>query len=675
MADGTQNGIPQRVLALRSMLSKNRTHRELDERFRYLLDRRRTELEAGVIAEARCIALIGASGSGKTTAAEHLFASQPDLVFHDPHGPRLDVASFQVPSPATLKFVGQTVLETLGFELKRDKSAQIIWSMAKGHLEARRTLFLHIDEAQDLMRHQTPRELNAVVSTLKSLLQHKSWPVGLILTGTAELKTLINHDPQLARRVYHPHLHGSTALQVSSGMAGALIVRAERPPLVGTDRQIVQPGDLDLLLRAPDGQPLAEKVLVLQQIQYARLDANGQIEVVPDGPDKGHYICKEGQVGGINQYGPQFGPGTWPNSGRYTSINGAVLGSLGQATVGSVERWRFIHAGVRDTINLQILHKTSDVSLDDVTRADGNWIDQNCGAPINFHVVAQDGLTMAAAQKRTQSVLQPGYRVDALVSFPQAGDYCIIDAATPPAGSVNQDEPDRRLLGVVSATGDATPAMAADDYLQNWLLAAAERNIPEDARQRVTDDLRDGLKLSAFVPHPDIQKDEVTGEQTLVFNIDTSQTPPVFEVNGQPYDPNRIDRQLVVGGVDEWTLTSDLASHPFHIHVNPFQIVSILDPDGKDGHSVHGRHLHGSAAGRGGQLHVPGHASADGHPRSHGRARRLGRGGEEHPAEAGGQPGAGRGRGELYRHSGLGNRAWARFPACQRLDQKADVGS
>lgn len=381
---------------------------------------------------------------------------------------------------------------------------------------------------------------------------------------------------------YHPHLHGSAALQVSSGMAGALIVRAERPPLVGTDGQIVQPGDLDLLLRAPDGQPLAEKVLVLQQIQYACLDANGQIEVVPDGPDKGHYICKEGQVGGINQYGPQFGPGTWPNSGRYTSINRAVLGSLGQATVGSVERWRFIHAGVRDTINLQILHKTSDVSLDDVTRADGNWIDQNCGAPINFHVVAQDGLTMAAAQKRTQSVLQPGYRVDALVSFPQAGDYCIIDAATPPAGSVNQDESDRRLLGMVSATGDATPAMAADDYLQNWLLAAAERNIPEDARQRVTDDLRDGLKLSAFVPHPDIQKDEVTGEQTLVFNIDTSQTPPVFEVNGQPYDPNRIDRQLVVGGVDEWTLTSDLASHPFHIHVNPFQIVSILDPDGKD---------------------------------------------------------------------------------------------
>ena len=32
---------------------------------------------------------------------------------------------------------------------------------------------------------------------------------------------------------YHPHRHGSTALQVSSGMAGALIVRGDRPPTKG----------------------------------------------------------------------------------------------------------------------------------------------------------------------------------------------------------------------------------------------------------------------------------------------------------------------------------------------------------------------------------------------------------------------------------------------------------
>lgn len=29
-----------------------------------------------------------------------------------------------------------------------------------------------------------------------------------------------------------------------------------------------------------------------------------------------------------------------------------------------------------------------------------------------------------------------------------------------------------------------------------------------------------------------------------------------------------------------WMLRSNLASHPFHIHVNPFQVVKIIAPDG-----------------------------------------------------------------------------------------------
>lgn len=59
------------------------------------------------------------------------------------------------------------------------------------------------------------------------------------------------------------------------------------------------------------------------------------------------------EVGGIEGY-DQFGPETWINSGRYTSINGQVLGEMPKAQAGAPERWRLIHAGVRDTINLEI---------------------------------------------------------------------------------------------------------------------------------------------------------------------------------------------------------------------------------------------------------------------------------------------------------------------------------
>jgi L-ascorbate oxidase len=382
---------------------------------------------------------------------------------------------------------------------------------------------------------------------------------------------------------YHPHLHGSTALQVSSGMSGAIIIRDDRAPVLGQDGEIARPGDLDRLLSDEEGNPISERILVLQQIQYACRYTSGpnkgQIRTDADGT----YICDPGQIGRIDGY-DQFGPESWPTSGRYTSVNGRVLGTLASATVGAPERWRLIHAGVRDTINFEIRPKTGSGShREPSAEASDDWIDQNCGSPLEYHVVAQDGLTMSAAQGRTQAVLQPGYRVDALVTFPEAGEYCVVDAAAPAAGSVNQAAPSRRLIGVVTATGTAAEGTGGADWLRDWLVAAAERTMPADVVERVTADLDDGLKLTAFVPHPDVSADELTGTQELVFNIDTTLPGATFfEVDGRPYDPNRVDRVLPLGGVEEWTLQSDFVSHPFHIHVNPFQIVEILDASGRD---------------------------------------------------------------------------------------------
>jgi len=380
---------------------------------------------------------------------------------------------------------------------------------------------------------------------------------------------------------YHPHLHGSTALQVSSGMAGALIIRGDRLPT--NERN----GDLDSLLKE-NSEPVPERVLVLQQIQYACRNKNDEIQY-QDPQKQEDYICAAGQVGGIEGY-DQFGPGSWPKSGRYTSINGTVLGKLQAAKAGVVERWRLIHAGVRDTISLEIRHKTGDASYRTLAADDnGSWIERNCGEPIPYHLVAQDGLTMAAAQRRTIAVLQPGYRVDALVALPAAGNYCVVDASAPAAGSVNQAASPRRLLAVISAEGGTAVSADPDTYLRDWLVAAARETMPPAVLDKVVAELNDGLKLTSFVPHPDVEKDKVTGTQTLVFNIDTSEPGAAFfEVDGKPYDPDRIDRTLPVDGVDEWSLTSDFVSHPFHIHVNPFQIVEIIGPDGKTDVSAEG---------------------------------------------------------------------------------------
>lgn len=381
---------------------------------------------------------------------------------------------------------------------------------------------------------------------------------------------------------YHPHLHGSTALQVGSGMAGAIIIRDDRIPSFNPDGSVDRAGDLDRLLSNSDGTAIPDRVLVLQQIQYACRypdgDKKGQIQKT----ETGAYFCEENQVGGLEGY-DQFGPTTWGPSGRYTSVNGEVLGQLAPARVGVPERWRMIHAGVRETINFEIRHKTTDASLANLAQKDTEtWIAANCGDVVAYTVVAQDGLTMSKAQVRRQTVLQPGYRVDALVSFSEPGDYCIVDKDAPAVGAVDDSTTSRRLLGIVTAIGDAQPETDTTEWLVGWLKASAARVYPADIAERVASDLQNGFKLSAFVWHPDVGEDEVTGTQTLTFNIDTKQTPPSFQIDGKPYSPDNVPRKLLLGGVDEWVLKSNLAGHPFHIHVNPFQVVKILDSDGND---------------------------------------------------------------------------------------------
>ncbi|CAI8817547.1 L-ascorbate oxidase [Methylococcus capsulatus] len=376
---------------------------------------------------------------------------------------------------------------------------------------------------------------------------------------------------------YHTHLHGSTALQVSSGMAGALIVRGNRLPSEKTN------GDIDTLLKRRDGAEMRERVLVFQQIQYYCPKPNGNKDSVWD--------CKEGETGVIESY-DNFGPGTWAASGRYTSINGTILPTF-FAKAGDIERWRMIHAGVRDTISLEFrkLKEIAAASVNNLKAADADrFISENCtGDPIPYNVIADDGLTRASAWPTTLTTLQPGYRSDALVVFPEGGRYCVIDTSAPASASVTQAAEGRQLLGVVLATPD-TPVPNIQSYLTDELVAAAERTMPVQVRAKVVADLKDGLKLTSFTPHPDIKDSEVTGKQELAFFIQTPPRPLAFEVSNnlgphpdfKSYDPNRIDRHLTLGGVDEWTLESRFVGHPFHIHVNAFQIVKILDPTGKD---------------------------------------------------------------------------------------------
>jgi L-ascorbate oxidase len=373
---------------------------------------------------------------------------------------------------------------------------------------------------------------------------------------------------------YHPHRHGSTALQVGSGMAGALIVRGVRFPTPQS------PGDVDTLLKNADGSSFRERLVLLQQIQYSCRDANNQIRT----DASGLYLCEAADLGGIEDYSSkQFSPGTWRASGRYTSINGEVIPTFTGAQVGRIERWRIIHAGVRDTVNLQFrkMRLGAEPYARLSTPDQQDWLTRNCpGAELlPQFALAADGLTRAQLIERTQTTLQPGYREDLLIVFPEDGDYCVLDGAAPAVSTVNNQAKSRQFLGRVSVS--AGPAIAnIGDHIESELIAATDLVMPMDVRQRVRNDLTNGLRLTSFVAHPDINDSEIKPPQREA----KFQIGPTFKINGNPYDPGRIDQLLPLGGTEEWKLsTVNAFGHPFHIHVNPFQISRIInDATGED---------------------------------------------------------------------------------------------
>ncbi len=397
---------------------------------------------------------------------------------------------------------------------------------------------------------------------------------------------------------YHSHRHGSTALQVSSGMVGTLIVEGFRQL---KDKAANGIADIDTILKDAQGKRFEDRVMMFEQIQYAcGNDANGNPI----------WDCT-GKVGGIEQYGSQFGPGTWAASGRFTAINGLIQPKI-ETQTGKIERWRLIHGGVRDTINFRLtrtnLAATTSGEMNKemekvqkMTPAEQSaWIKNTCkleqGVPqMEFAV---DGLTRKQMSGKIMNVLQPGYRSDILMSFDQPGIYCVLDDATPPAGSINSIVPsinnllataktveinDTRLLSMVFVSGGVPYKLPQPEYIAKQMIAANQ-----DLPQPVKNDLAQ-LKVPEFVPHADVQPAEVTGKQELSFGIRAaSDGSTLFQIANKAnptqldyysYDANRVDRILTLGGVDEWTLTSGSIGHPFHIHVNPFQIIQILKPD------------------------------------------------------------------------------------------------
>ncbi len=60
--------------------------------------------------------------------------------------------------------------------------------------------------------------------------------------------------------------------------------------------------------------------------------------------------------------------------------------------------------------------------------------------------------------------------------------------------------------------------------------------------------------------------------------------PPVHTIDGKLFQDHMVDQTMHLGAIEEWTIYNDNGTggpgpaHPFHIHVNPFQVIEISSP-------------------------------------------------------------------------------------------------
>lgn len=340
---------------------------------------------------------------------------------------------------------------------------------------------------------------------------------------------------------YHPHRHGSVGMQITNGMAGTLIVE----------------GPFDEWLRNQYGGKLVEKVLVIQQIaaQENLFNPNAALPL--------------------------------------TLVNGQINPTI-TVQPGEVQRWRILNAGMSSNLVLQITLPTStgggaslvfrQIAFDGIRFSPINY---ECQPLFNFIYSAPAFPCLTATTTTLPSptlTFSPGNRADFLVQMPLQetvpGKPLRVErklAEIPGEGSQRQR---LRARDETLAAGAAEPALfhvVVDDGI------AGNEATPKAAAA--------GQQLPATLPPmPDylqnITADEVKGNAvalTFQQTIAGTTTPwpyagsPLaqFLIDGRQFDASCANVTRKLGTAAEWTIgNTTTIPHPFHIHTNPFQLVS-----------------------------------------------------------------------------------------------------
>lgn len=346
-----------------------------------------------------------------------------------------------------------------------------------------------------------------------------------------------NHNP--GTFWYHPHVHGSTGVQVGSGMEGAIIIEDDPAK---TPKSIVKAN-------------ANEKIFMLQTIPY---DDMGTVnDFLALGDDRAFV------------------------RNRYLLVNGQIAPTI-KMRPGEVQRWRFIDSSFNRNLQLTLeKHDLHEIAVD------GNYLSQvdtwvNNWEQKDYCCTGKWNQEQTFKLKRQAVELIPGSRSDVLVQASKTpGRY--------------------KLAADTYISGRLDPSTASfTDFVVAFLEVAgepvADTGLPsneEMAKLYPYTDIKDSnVKYNQIAV---FNRDQPKGgnDGGLACNPDKDKTPcyPIgFQVNGHVFDaaqPRLLELRPDAAelakspedangpqtGTDSWIVSSadPTRNHVFHIHTNDFQ--------------------------------------------------------------------------------------------------------
>jgi FtsP/CotA-like multicopper oxidase with cupredoxin domain len=310
---------------------------------------------------------------------------------------------------------------------------------------------------------------------------------------------------------YHAHTHGSTAVQVGSGMAGALIVEDDSTRI-------------PLALKAANR---GEKVMVIQTILYDTAgQANNIASFFPDSPATDS-LCREGNSGC-----------TWENSRRRMTINGQIVPVI-RMRPGEVQRWRLIDTSFRENLGLRLeRHALNEIALDGIYTG-----------RIDVWGANQD------------LILGPGNRSDVLVqASTTTGQYALVDDSSSAARSLRGVAERADTIAILEVTGTPMSMTLPTQQEMAALNPFPGVDLTSRADQVQETVFKLGAGMSPGDPRNSFQVNYAAFDDSRIHYVQLNNV-DMWSITTVG-DPAAVPPQNAVPPLP----------HVFHIHVNPFQV-------------------------------------------------------------------------------------------------------